>query len=984
DSLDGEIYIEAKQLDVKQWDKKFSFIKEYQVAATLDVNLWASIDNNDIQSLFVQFSANDLTVKNNVTAKVWDANYLSANIRYVDDDKHWNLAVTDFYFGEQGEAVWGEPVTLLASDDGYNYYLSADYLNYADVLELADVVLMPEQLSELDEIKAYRLQADVYNFSLQLPKDMAPEKLYDELYLEATINDFSVHDKDNNIFLSGIDLSLRYDNNKAIIDLATKDAEIELKDLFRQSIFAETIQGEIKLDHFEDGWLLSTEKLQLKNDHINTLSRVELNLSTDNKTFVDVQTDFYDAYGKYAAHYLPVGVMSPELVEWLDMAVTDGYVPDGHFILHGQLDDFPYDKHDGVFQVLFSSQNFNLKFLQDWPVLEDLSSTIKFSNSSLVVSDAKGTTQGAKLFNGRAEIMDLTAPYLTVAIDAHTNNDDLQSYVWNSGLDDVLGNALRLFQIEGKSDLKLKLEVPLNEEEVNVATNGRLNFIDTSIYYPALAYEINAINGAIDFTEETIFADSIAARMNNEPVSINAFTETGDSGQQVVFQLDGVIDVDYLLQRYEWIPADWLAGNSEWSINFEVPYEPEDYLVHVAANSNLEDVVVHVSDKVLKPDSKKLGFAAEIDVLDSNDLRVNAKLSSSGKAEKDTDSIVDFFAVRNENQIWNFDLRSAYATGKGEFAEGLDKDTRLKLDLDEINVHALFVSENNKDSKPLMPSDFPPLDWKAQKVLWDDWIFTDVKIETDWHEHGMLINTLSLTGASMTFDARGTWLTSWRGSHETVLQGKVRSSNLGDALVGLNFQRSLDRCDFAGSFDSKWPAEPYRLSWENMQGKISFEMHDGELLEVDPGTGGRLLGLLNIVKLTSRLAFDFDDVTRKGFAFDSINGDFEFANGEGSLKNFEFIAPAADIDMFGSVGLVKQDYDLLMTVKPHTDTLTFAGGALLGGVAIGAGLALIQKVLDISFIGHDIYSITGSWDDPKVEKITENNNESENAEEDEF
>jgi uncharacterized protein YhdP len=169
-----------------------------------------------------------------------------------------------------------------------------------------------------------------------------------------------------------------------------------------------------------------------------------------------------------------------------------------------------------------------------------------------------------------------------------------------------------------------------------------------------------------------------------------------------------------------------------------------------------------------------------------------------------------------------------------------------------------------------------------------------------------------------------------------------------------------------------------------MKGNVSFEMHDGEILDVDPGAGGRLLGLLNIFKLTNRLAFDFDDVTRRGFAFDSIKGDFEFINGDGSLKNFDVIAPAADINMFGSIGLVDQDYGLLMRVKPHTDSLTFAGGALLGGVVVGAGLALIQKVFDLGVIGHNVYSITGSWDDPKVEKIIERNPNYDSAEEDDF
>ena len=150
-------------------------------------------------------------------------------------------------------------------------------------------------------------------------------------------------------------------------------------------------------------------------------------------------------------------------------------------------------------------------------------------------------------------------------------------------------------------------------------------------------------------------------------------------------------------------------------------------------------------------------------------------------------------------------------------------------------------------------------------------------------------------------------------------------------------------------------------------------MKEGRIQEIEPGASGRLLGLFNVFDLAKRLAFDFNDVIRKGFSFDSIDGAFEFVNGNGSLKKFDISASAADISMFGSIGLIVHDYGLLMRVKPHTDTLTFAGAALLGGVAIGASVALIQKVFDLGVIGHIVYSITGSWDDPKVEKIVERN-----------
>jgi uncharacterized protein YhdP len=983
DSLNGEVYVEAKQVKVKQWNEKFKFLQKYEIDTVLDVNLWSTLDNNTVQILIAQLTSKNLSIVNTKTAKRWKTKYLTTNLRYVQKQEHWNLAVSDFYFGSEKKASWGRPATVLASDDEEYYYLSADFLRLVDLKKIADVLLTAELRKKLEDslqsgkpigLNAYQLNADVYNLSLQLPKEMSKEKLLDSLTVQASIIDFSMLDNVNGIKLSGFDASLRYSKKQAVIELQTKDAEVELKDMLRNPVSAEILQGELTLDYIDDNWGVNTSQLQLKNSHINSFSRLNLQVSADNKIFVDAQTDFYDGYGKYATYYLPVGVMTPVLIEWLDMAVTDGYVPKGTFLLRGELSKFPYESHDGIFQAMFSPQDVSMKFMEGWPLLTDASGTVKFNNLSLILTNAKGKTHNVEMYNGYAEFLDLTNPHLTVKTDARGKNEEVQSYVWNSPLDEILGDSMRLFQFEGGNELTLSIEVPLDKDKIDVSVDGHLTFIDTEIYYPALGYEINGINGVVDFTKESVFADSVTARINNRPVSINAFTEKGDSGQQVVFHLDGVVGIDYLLQRYDRIPKDWLAGESEWSMDFEVPYEPEDYLVHITANSYLEDVVVQMSDKVQKPAARKVAINSEINVLGGGDLQVNAKFTKQQPANKEAGKLIDLFAVRNENKVWNFDIRSEYITGKGEFTEGLDKDTQLKLDLKEVNVHSLFVSKDNKESaSPLIPTEFPPLRWQAEKVLWNDWVLTDVKLETDWHKHGMLINSFKLKAPAMVFDARGTWLTSWNGSHETVMQGSISSSNCGETLVGLGYQRSLDRCGYEATFSSKWPAEPHGLSWANMKGKSTFEMKDGEILEVDPGAGGRLLGLLNIFKLANRLAFDFDDVTRKGFSFDTIKGDFEFVNGNGSLKNLDVSAPAADINMFGSIGMVKHDYGLLMRVKPHTDTLTFAGAALLGGVVVGAGVALIQKVFDLGIIGHNVYSITGTWDEPIIEKIVERN-----------
>jgi len=1109
DNFDGELYVEATRLKVRQWNKKFKLFDSYQADAVLDVDLWVTVDDNVIHEIFASISADDLALKNNQTARRWKTRYISGDVRYVHEDDFSSLTLSRFSFGEAVAPAWGREANLIAYEDDTDYSLSADFLRVADLQSIAEVFLNSDQLKSLEKLDAYQPGADIYNLDLKLPKDKhslikpitiameamgidedgpvehagedartvddivdaksdtvqvagkkqsrsraakkavsdAPDtgapavddpamkdnatvdgsvaaaesssetraikpykqRLMEEMTFSATFHEVSVRDKERGINLSGLDLVTQVADGQLQIEFASEDSSVELSKLFRYPLVARIIQGTVTLqpqlaatvdngEGIQDAdsqsaangaaafslsqvhWKIASDQLQVRTDHINTFSRLNAEVTPHDGVFVDMQSNYYDGRGEYASRYLPVGIMNPKLVDWLDMAVIDGYIPQGSFVLHGKLSDFPYRDDSGVFQVLFKPRDVALRFLSDWPQLNRTSATVEFFNESLFVHDASSTTRAAKLTDGYAEILDLKNPHISISFGALAKNEDVQDYIWNSPLDNTLGGPLRLFQFDGRSDLELTLEVPLVKGE-ELAIEGQLKLIDTDIYYPVLGYELASVNGVFDFTRDSVFADSVAATMNGRPVVINAFTQNGENGKRTVYHLDGPIAADYLLQRYDWMPASWIDGESDWSIDVDVPYQADDYLVHIRAASNLEGVVINTSDTVHKPVARTIGFIADIDVLEHQGMHIEATAtlddavsgsdSEAARAPADPSKVVKLFATRSGNEIWNFNIRSALVRGDGEFAEGLDKTTAVKLDMDYVDLAALFSQQGSGSSRRLSPEMFPPLYWNAKKLVWKDWTFFDVALETAAHQHGMVINKLSLTGPAMTFDARGTWLTTWRGTHESLFEGDISSTQCGDSLEGLGFQRSIDRCSYHAKFESKWPAEPYALSWENMTGNTSFTLKDGEILEVDPGAGGRLLGLLNIFKLANRLSLDFDDVTREGFAFDFIEGDFEFVRGDGSLKNFNISASAADINMFGSINLLKRDYGLLMRVKPHTDTLTFAGGTLLGGVVVGAGLALIQKIFDLGIIGHNVYSITGSWDDPQVEKIVE-------------
>ena len=983
-SLVGDIYIEAHQLNINQWNKKFSLTDEYQVNAIVDVEFWTTLDDGNIDTLIASFVAENFSIKNNATKVSWETDFLSTNVRYINEDGHWNVAVSDLYFGERVDPDRKETINMIASDDDESYYFGADFLRFSDAQNISSVFLSEGMLADLNKLQSYDVRSDIYNLNLKLPKEKSSQALMNDIVVDATVFDFSIRDDKNSVRISGLDASIQYDKHQGIFDIVSENTEIEIAGLFAEPLITDVIQGELVTRYNDGEWNFNIEQLKIKNNHLDTTTRLDVKFSSLDDVFVDAQINFYNTDASNVKRYFPIAIMPKTLVSWLDMAITDGHVPDGVFMFHGKINEFPFVDSNGAFQVLFSPENVNMVFRKDWPSLKDASAVVKFNNRSLVVKDIQGKTSNVSFLDSSVVIADLMDPHLTVTVNAESKVEDFQSYIWSSPLDKVLGESMRLFQFEGTSNLQLELGLPLNREDIKPLINGRMNFVNSEIYYPALGYEVKNIYGVIDFTQDSIFSDSLKAKVQGEEVLISATTQEGDSGREVAFSIDGKLSTDYLLQKFDWIPKEWAEDKSRWRMDIEVPYQSSEYLVHVEANTDFEGVTFQLSDKVQKDVASKLNFTATIDVLDENGLHISATASSDDEVENvavtsemvldndaEVEALFEVFALRDENKVWGFNIESEYVTGRLQFEEGLAKDTQIKLDLKNIDLHALFISNDRDETYKVLPSDVPPLDLQANRVSWNNLIFTDVKLSTDWHKHGMLINQFSLNGPAMNFDARGTWLTSWRGLHETVLEGTIKGGNLGKTLAGLGFEKSIARSKYKTKFNAKWLAEPYALSWENVKGKSLFTMEKGQILEVDPGAGGRLLGLLNIFKLANRLVFDFNDITREGFSFDSIDGEFVFDYGDGSLKKFDVSAPAADINMFGDIGLIDRDYDLLMRVKPHTDTLTFAGGALLGGVAVGAGLALLQKVFDIGVIVHNVYTIKGGWDEPEVEKIIE-------------
>ncbi len=168
-----------------------------------------------------------------------------------------------------------------------------------------------------------------------------------------------------------------------------------------------------------------------------------------------------------------------------------------------------------------------------------------------------------------------------------------------------------------------------------------------------------------------------------------------------------------------------------------------------------------------------------------------------------------------------------------------------------------------------------------------------------------------------------------------------------------------------------WNGTPVDLDYVSLSGDMKLEASKGQFVKLDPGAAGKLLGLISLQGLPRRITLDFKDVFSEGFAFDSIAGRIDVKAGLMHTDRLQIDGPSARILMRGDVDLQNETQKLVVNIQPELGGTAALGVAIINPIA-GAATLLAHKVLQnpLNQIFSFDYSITGKWDDPKVDKIS--------------
>lgn len=272
---------------------------------------------------------------------------------------------------------------------------------------------------------------------------------------------------------------------------------------------------------------------------------------------------------------------------------------------------------------------------------------------------------------------------------------------------------------------------------------------------------------------------------------------------------------------------------------------------------------------------------------------------------------------------------------------------------------------------PPDPRDVPPLSIRAEQFALGERDFGAVEIEVRKTDGGLEASSLIAEAPSFLVTGSGSWLVEPgdpRGQR-TALQAVLTSTGVQDTLSRLGSDPGIDAESATARFDVSWSGAPRPDFLSELDGQVSIEIADGQLEEVEPGAG-KVFGLLSVAALPRRLALDFRDVFDKGLAFDEITGDFRIVNGEAYTCNLSLESSVADVGIVGRAGLAQRDYNQTAIVGANVGGSLPAVGAVIGGPQAAAAMLLFSQIFKkpLQGLGQAYYQVTGSWEDPTVER----------------
>lgn len=992
----GEVLVSGQRLDIGELEPLAPWLGVQPERGKLDVSLWSEWRTGQLQSVQGQLQADRVAVALEKKGQQLALRTVRSNFGWQRHSDGWRLDMSDIELVEQDRTRWRKMNLSLAThesdlDKGSRFEAKIDHVPLAKLNGfLLDSGLIPKD--NLERFRALGLRGALTNVFLQAAL-VDPQQ--NSFQFSAAFEDFGVNSVAGIPGADGVSGTIWADEKHGRVIIDAEDVSLDFGTLFRTPLRVDTLAGQLDWFLYDKEWHLRSERLFTANREITAESAVTVTFpEKGGPVYMDLQTHFRDGDASRKSTYLPTGIMDDALVKWLDDSIVSGKITQGDVIFNGRLGDFPFGNREGRFLVAYDAEDMQIRYAPEWPEIEQGAMHVEFTGQGVAIDVHTGEMAGNDVSGATLRIPAYTAPILELQATSTGTTAQLLTFLYNSPIAAGAGDFLRSLDVHGNGSARLEMQLPLSSE---IADDHPARFrghvqLDDSVFRAFRGrVEASDVQGRIQFSEQGVWGENLTAQLWEQPVDLEISSQPAAGHSAVQVTAKSQSGLEDMLRVFELPETQTHSGTVDWQAVFNFGYALAEHAVapRLLVNAEIRDAKLDLpqplefTDQSVIPVSFSVTLPSEeypvtrFDIGDRVSAAVEwnfdqqpaewrrAELRFGGVAQLPATEALHFVGSPGKIELSRWLAMVSSLNSVQPQTRPKRRPRPIVLNLGNVEV---VPSPKKENSLQLKSDDIPVVHGGIEQFVLNDMQLGRLEVSTSEEPGGYNIDKLSLNSDVFDINLNGK-LSYSLGNQTTTLFVKAVSSNVGEMAKQLGYATSIENARGETDITLYWDDMLQNFSWERVSGTAKLKMENGVITDVKPGAG-RLFGLLSLSALPQRLELDFRDM-KKGFHFDRLEGDVRISKGNAFNDDLRIIGRSGIIQLKGRTGLVARDFDQTVTVVPKIGDTIAVGTGFAFGPQVGIVVLLLERLLGqpLSNAASTEYHVSGSWDDPVIERV---------------
>ncbi len=609
--LSGDFYVQADNIEITPWLARPRAKETGVEGGHISFNSWFTIKNNFPVDAYIELLPSELIWNKNRQHRLQieegvfklipeQENTLKVtghSLRIKTDDKRWPDMDLGFYYGSE---KWLFNVSKL------------DIEPLRPLVGLiphsAEVNKWLDRLSPTGSLEEIRISHSLKDDSLSYSANLLQGGIK-QWYLLPEVHQMSA-------VISG-------NRSKLLAQTRLVDDVLPYGDVFQAPLKIKQGEMNIVWESDQQGWRLWADHVTAVTPDLQFQGAFKLDFPEQQAPFLSLYAtaDLYKAGEVW--RYLPTRALGQELTDYLSTAIQGGKSDDATIIWYGALDQFPYQKNNGVFQAKAELKKGKFSFDTRWPAITDLQLNLLFENQSMYLDSRAATLMDVKAQQITGQIAHLGSKgAVEIQAKAAAKGDAIRDYMMATPLVDSVGAALTAVKVAGSVATEFQLKIPFDSKSASRVW-GYADLPGNYIQIETPSIELSNAKGRIQFDNDVVHASGLTANLLQQPVSLAFKGESLDSSYAVDINASGEWGIKPLTPYLGEHRTKRIQGHAPWNMDIDIQLDDVGLSYQIDTQANLE----LVSSQYPAPLEKALGDKSKLQIQASgNRQNLSARL----------------------------------------------------------------------------------------------------------------------------------------------------------------------------------------------------------------------------------------------------------------------------------------------------------------------------------------------------------------------